>query len=111
DHLAVWVDDGSDVRLRGEHRDAGSGLALVADEVRSGRAGWEEDDVPWFELLLAAWMPDARCAGPHKEPVLLWPLVVVGTDRLAGRQLVGAQPGAGGPESRPNAAAVSSETL
>src|SRR6476619_2580797 len=76
-----------------------------------GGAGREEDEIPRLELLLAAGMPKGRRARDDQEPLLVGIFVVVRADRLSGRQLVDAEPGASRAERSPDAGAVSPEAV
>src|SRR4051812_20836219 len=88
DLLAVRVDGSGRDDDGGEHQDADHRVGLVADAVGARRALLEEDDVPRLEPVGALGMAQGGVPLQHQQPLLLPHLVVVGTDRLAGRQLV-----------------------
>src|SRR4051812_40361601 len=88
DLVAVGIDGCGGYDDGGEHQHAGGLLGLVADPVGAGRALLEEDDVPGLESVGALRVAQRRVALQHQQPLLLPHLVVVGTDRLPGRQLV-----------------------
>ena len=73
-------------------------LGLVADPVGALGPAGEEDDVPGVEPLGALGIAQGRRPLQDQQPLLLPDLVVVGADRLAGRDLVDADPRLLGPE-------------
>src|SRR5580765_1608289 len=79
--------------------------------MRSVRPGRKEDDVPRFELLLAAGMAQRWRPGDDQQPFLAWVLVVVGADRLPGREFVDAESGECRAERRPDTGAVALEAV
>src|SRR5215211_9176184 len=86
--VAVGIDGGGGNDDGGEHQDPDRLLGLVADAVGAGRTLLEEDDVPGLEPIGPLRMAQGRVALQDQQPLLLPHLVVVGADRLPGRQLV-----------------------
>src|SRR3954449_1433206 len=107
------------VRVRGRRREDDGGpheqarglLGLVEQLVRALGALREEDDVEGREPLGALRRAQRRRALEDERPLLLGVLVVVRTQRLAGRQLIDAGPGVLRPQALAEAAHARAEPL